>query len=171
MKSYLHVYTGEGKGKTTAALGLTIRAAGAGHKVFLAQFIKGGRYSELNALKRFDDLVTVEQFGRGRFMDGKPSESDIIAARNGLKKMQSILSSGDYNVVILDEANIALYYNLFTVKEIIDLIDCRSKNTELVITGRHAPPEVLERADLVTEMKAVKHYYKKGVKARVGIEK
>lgn len=171
MKSYLHVYTGEGKGKTTAALGLTIRAAGAGHKVFLAQFIKGGRYSELNALKRFDDLVTVEQFGRGRFMAGKPSESDIIAARNGLKKMKSILSSGDYNVVILDEANIALYYNLFTVKEIIDLIDCRSKDTELVITGRHAPPEVLERADLITEMKAVKHYYKKGVKARVGIEK
>jgi len=171
MKSYLHVYTGAGKGKTTAALGLTIRAAGAGHKVFLAQFIKGGRYSELNALKRFDDLVTVEQFGRGRFMDGKPSESDIIAARNGLKKMKSILSSGDYNVVILDEANIALYYNLFTVKEIIDLIDCRSKDTELVITGRHAPPEVLERADLITEMKAVKHYYKKGVKARVGIEK
>ena len=171
MKSYLHVYTGEGKGKTTAALGLTIRAAGAGHKVFLAQFIKGGRYSELNALKRFDDLVTVEQFGRGRFMAGKPSESDIIAARNGLKKMKSILSSGDYNVVILDEANIALYYNLFTVKEIIDLIDCRSKDTELVITGRHAPPEVLERADLITEMKAVKHYYKKGVKARIGIEK
>ncbi|OEU47741.1 MAG: cob(I)yrinic acid a,c-diamide adenosyltransferase [Desulfobulbaceae bacterium S3730MH12] len=171
MKSYLHVYTGAGKGKTTAALGLTIRAAGAGHKVFLAQFIKGGRYSELNALKRFDDLVTVEQFGRGRFMDGKPSESDIIAARNGLKKMKAILSSGDYKVVILDEANIALYYNLFTVKEIIDLIDCRSKNTELVITGRHAPPEVLERADLITEMKAVKHYYKEGVKARVGIEK
>ncbi len=171
MKSYLHVYTGEGKGKTTAALGLTIRAAGAGHKVFLAQFIKGGRYSELNALKRFDDLVTVEQFGRGRFMDGKPSESDIIAARNGLKKMKAILSSGDYKVVILDEANIALYYNLFTVKEIIDLIDCRSKDTELVITGRHAPPEVLEKADLITEMKAVKHYYKEGVKARVGIEK
>ena len=171
MKSYLHVYTGAGKGKTTAALGLTIRAAGAGHKVFLAQFIKGGRYSELNALKRFDDLVTVEQFGRGRFMDGKPSESDIIAARNGLKKMKSILSSGDYKVVILDEANIALYYNLFTVKEIIDLIDCRSEETELIITGRHAPPEVLERADLITEMKAVKHYYKEGVKARVGIEK
>ncbi len=171
MKSYLHVYTGAGKGKTTAALGLTIRAAGAGHKVFLAQFIKGGRYSELNALKRFADLITVEQFGRGRFMDGKPSESDIIAARNGLKKMKAILSSGDYKVVILDEANIALYYNLFTVKEIIDLIDCRSKDTELVITGRHAPPEVLERADLITEMKAVKHYYKEGVKARVGIEK
>ena len=171
MKSYLHVYTGEGKGKTTAALGLTMRAAGAGHKVFLAQFIKGGRYSELNALKRFDDLVTVEQFGRGRFMDGKPSESDIIAARNGLKKMKSILSSGDYKVVILDEANIGLYYNLFTVKEIIDLIDCRSEGTELIITGRHAPPEVLDRADLITEMKAVKHYYKEGVKARVGIEK
>ena len=92
MKSYVHVYTGEGKGKTTAALGLALRAAGAGHKVFLAQFVKKGRYSELNALKRLDDLITVEQFGMGRFIKGNPSRSDIDAARNGLKKMQYILT-------------------------------------------------------------------------------
>ena len=171
MKGYTQVYTGEGKGKTTAALGLAIRAAGAGHKVFLAQFVKGGRYSELNALTRFDDLITVEQFGLGRFINGKPSESDIIAARNGLKKMKDILISGEYKVVILDEANIALHYNLFSVEELIDLIDCKAKETELIITGRDAAPQVLEKADLVTEMKAVKHYYKEGVKARVGIEK
>jgi cob(I)alamin adenosyltransferase len=171
MKSYVHVYTGEGKGKTTAALGLSLRAAGAGHKVFIGQFVKGGRYSELNALKRLDDLITVEQFGAGRFINGNPSESDIDAARKGLKKVRDILTSGDYRVVILDEANIALHYNLFSVEELIDLVDCRAEETELIITGRYASPEILERADLVTEMKAVKHYYKEGVKARVGIEK
>lgn len=171
MKSYVHVYTGEGKGKTTAALGLAIRAAGAGHKVFLAQFIKGGSYSELNALKRFDDLITVEQFGKGRFINGKPSEADISAARNGMKKMKDILASGDYKVVILDEANIALHYNLFTAEELIDLVDSRAEDTELIITGRKACPEILEKADLVTEMRAIKHYYKEGVRARVGIEK
>ena len=171
MKGYVHVYTGEGKGKTTAALGLAIRAAGAGHKVFLAQFIKEGRYSELNALKRFDDLITVEQFGQGRFINGNPTESDIEAARNGLKKMRDIVASGEYKVVIMDEANIAVYYNLFSVEELIDLVDIRAEKTELVITGRHASPEIIKKADLVTEMKAVKHYYKEGIKARVGIEK
>jgi cob(I)alamin adenosyltransferase len=171
MKGYVHVYTGEGKGKTTAAIGLAIRAAGAGHKVFLAQFIKGGRYSELNALKRFDDFITVEQFGLGRFINGKPSEMDINAARLGLEKMKTIIASGEYKVVILDEANIALHYNLISVQELIDLVGSRAKETEIIITGRKATPEILEIADLVTEMKAIKHYYNEGVQARVGIEK
>lgn len=171
MKSYVHVYTGEGKGKTTASLGLAIRAAGAGHKVFLAQFVKGGRYSELNSLKRFDDLITVEQFGMGRFINGKPSEADVKAARNGLTKMKKIVASGEYRLVILDEANIAVHYHLFSTDELLDLIDHKADETELVITGRNASPELIDRADLVTEMKAVKHYYKEGVKARVGIEK
>jgi cob(I)alamin adenosyltransferase len=171
MKGYVHVYTGEGKGKTTAAIGLAIRAAGAGHKVFLAQFIKGGRYSELNALKRFDDFITVEQFGLGRFINGKPSEMDINAARLGLEKMKTIIASGEYKVVILDEANIALHYNLISVQELIDLVGSRAKETEIIITGRKASPEILEIADLVTEMKAIKHYYNEGVQARVGIEK
>jgi cob(I)alamin adenosyltransferase len=171
MKSYVHVYTGEGKGKTTAALGLAIRAAGAGHKVFIAQFVKGRHYSELNALQRFDDLITVEQFGLGRFINGKPSETDIKAARQGLAKMKNIVASGEYKIVILDEANIAVQYNLFSAAELIDLIDGRAEKTELIITGRNASPEILARADLVTEMKAVKHYYKQGVKARIGIEK
>ncbi len=171
MKSYIHVYTGEGKGKTTASLGLAFRAAGAGHKVFVAQFIKGGRYSELIALKRFEDLITVEQFGRGRFINGKPSEDDIADARRGLIKMKNILASGNYRLVVLDEVNIALHYNLFSSAEIIDLLDSRAEGTEVVLTGRHALPEILAKADLVTEMRAVKHYYKDGVKARVGIEK
>ena len=171
MKGYVHVYTGEGKGKTTAALGLAIRAAGAGHKVFIGQFVKGGRYSELNALQRFDDLITVEQFGMGRFINGKPSAEDVEAARNGLIKMKAIVASSEYKVVILDEANIAVHYNLFSTDELIDLIDRRADETEIIITGRKATPEIIERADLVTEMKAVKHYYKEGVKARIGIEK
>lgn len=168
---YVHVYTGEGKGKTTAALGLTVRAAAAGLKVFLAQFIKGGDYSELKALKRFDDLISVEQFGLGRFLGGKCSQADIEAARRGYEKMKTILASGDYDMVVLDEANVAAYYNLFTVQELLDLIDIKPAWVELVITGRHAAPEVIEKADLVTEMKAVKHYFDAGVKARVGIEK
>lgn len=171
MKSYVHVYTGDGKGKTTAALGLAIRAAGAGHKVFLAQFVKGRHYSELNALQRFDELITVEQFGLGRFIIGKPSESDVKTARAGLTKMKNIAASGEYKIVILDEANIAVHYDLFSAAELIDLIDSRAEGTELIITGRNASPEILERADLVTEMKAVKHYYNEGVKARIGIEK
>ncbi len=171
MKGYIHVYTGEGKGKTTAAFGLALRAAGAGYKVFLAQFVKEGDYSELKALKRLDDFITVEQFGLGRFIKGEPAESDIKAARRGLKKMRKILSSGDYRVVILDEANIALDYGLFSTQELIDLADCRAEETELVITGRYAPQEIIEKADLVTEMKAIKHYYDVGVQARIGIEK
>jgi len=171
MKNCVHVYTGKGKGKTTAALGLAIKTAGAGHKVFLAQFIKGGGYSELNALKRFEDLITVEQFGQGRFIKGKPSDSDIETARHGLEKMRAVLSSGEYKLVIMDEANIAVHYDLFSLQELIDLIDCRSEETEVVITGRYATAEIIEKADLATEMKAVKHYYNKGVKARIGIEK
>ena len=168
---YVQVYTGEGKGKTTAALGLAVRAAAAGMKVFLAQFIKGGDYSELKALKRFGDLITVEQFGLGRFLGGKCSPADVEAARRGYEKIKSILASGEYEMVVLDEANVAAYYGLFSVQELVDLIDLKPAALELVITGRHAAPELVEKADLVTEMKAVKHYFDAGVKARVGIEK
>ena len=111
MKGYIQVYTGDGKGKTTAALGLAIRAAGAGLKVFVAQFIKMGEYSEIKALKRFEDLITVEQFGRGRFILGKPSLEDIKASKKGLEKIITILSSGKHNVVIMEEANVAVKMN------------------------------------------------------------
>lgn len=170
-KGKVQVYTGEGKGKTTAALGLIVRAASAGYKVFLAQFIKGRRYSELNALQRFDDLITVEQFGLGRFLGGKCSPEDIEAARRGMEKVRGILTSGSYDMVVLDEANVAVHYNLFPLQELLDLIDAKPENIELIITGRHAAPELIEKADLVTEMKAIKHYFDAGVKARVGIEK
>jgi len=171
MKGYIQVYTGEGKGKTTAALGLAIRAAGAGLKVFIAQFIKMGEYSEIKALKRFEDLITVEQFGKGRFIKGKPSPEDIEAAQKGLEKTRAILSSGKHNVVIMEEANVAVKIGLFSVQDILKIMAVKPQDVELVITGRSADSRIIEKADLVTEMKEIKHYFQKGVAARVGIEK
>ena len=171
MKGYIQVYTGNGKGKTTAALGLAIRAAGAGLKVFIAQFIKMGDYSEIKALKRFKDLITVEQFGSGRFIKGKPSASDIEAARKGLEKIKAAFTSGQHNVVIMEEANVATKVGLLSVEDILEIIVEKPKDVELVITGRGADSRIIENADLVTEMKEVKHYFQKGVKARIGIEK
>ena len=171
MKGYIHVYTGDGKGKTTAALGLAIRAVGAGLKVYIAQFLKHGDYSEIKGLDRFSDTITVEQFGRGRFIKGRPSKEDVAAARQGLKKVKTILAAGKYSVVILDEANVAVSLNLFSENELLEILDHRPDNVEIIITGRGAASGIIEAADLVTEMKEIKHYFKKGVKARIGIEK
>lgn len=171
MKGYVQVYTGDGKGKTTAALGLSIRAAGAGLNVYIAQFIKMGDYSEIKALQRFSDVITVEQFGLGRFIKGRPSGEDIEAAAKGLEKVRAILTAGRHPVVILEEANVAIMCGLFSVDDILKLIAIKPETVELVITGRGAAPEIIEKADLVTEMKCVKHYYDQGVQARTGIEK
>ena len=170
-KGYIQIYTGEGKGKTTAALGLAIRAAGAGLRVYIAQFIKSGDYSEIKALSRFVDQITVHQFGRGRFIKGRPSPEDVKAAQEGVKAVIEALHSGQYQVVIMEEGNVAAKLGLFTTNELLGIMDQKPGNVELVITGRGADPEVIDRADLVTEMKAVKHYYNEGVQARVGIEK
>ncbi|MGD9045502.1 MAG: cob(I)yrinic acid a,c-diamide adenosyltransferase [Desulfobacterales bacterium] len=171
MQGKVHVYTGDGKGKTTAALGLSIRAAGAGFRVFFAQFIKSDEYSEIKALKRFSDLITVEQFGLGGFIGGSPSSGDIDAAQKGVARVKEIISSDKYDVVVLDEANIAVKYKLISEQDLLDIINTKSKNIELVITGRDAAAKIIERADLVTRMNAVKHYFQNGVEARVGIEK
>ncbi len=171
MRGYVQVYTGNGKGKTTAALGLAIRAAGAGLKVYIAQFIKMGDYSEIKALKRFTDLITVEQFGLGRFTNGKPRPEDIHAAQRGLVRIREIMASGQYRVVILEEANVAAKYGMIAVQDLLGLIVNKPDELELVITGRYASPRIIENADLVTEMCDIKHYYRKGVRARVGIEK
>ena len=171
MKGPIHVYTGDGKGKTTAALGRAIQAAGAGHNVFIAQFNKKGDYSEIKALKRFSDLVTVEQYGLGRFIHGKPLPEDITAARKGLKRISSILSAGKHQLIVLDEANVAADIGLFSVQDLIDAISNQPDQTALVITGRGAQPSIIAHADIVIEMKEIKHYYQKGVLARVGIEK
>ncbi len=168
---YIQVYTGDGKGKTTAALGLALRAAGAGLKVYIAQFIKSGNTSEIKALLRLADSITVEQFGLGRFIKGKPSPEDVAAARKGLQAIHSALSSGDYQLVIMEEGNVAAMCGLFPVDEILAIMAQKPGDVELVVTGRGADPRVVDKADLVTEMKAVKHYYQAGVPARTGIEK
>lgn len=168
---YIHVYTGTGKGKTTAAFGLALRAAGAGLKVFIGQFLKGIPYSENTSLERFSDSITLRQYGRGCFITGQPDAEDIEAAQEGLKEVKRIVASGEYRLVILDEANVATHLGLFSVGDLLDVIEAKPEDVELVITGRDAHPRVIERADLVTDMRDVKHYYNKGVRARRGIEK
>ena len=171
MKGYIQIYTGDGKGKTTAAFGLALRAAGAGLKVYIAQFVKGIEYSELKSVEKLSDLITLRQYGLGFFVNRKPNEEDIRAAREGLKEVREIMCSGMYDLVILDEANIATYYDLFSIEDLLDFMRAKPENVELVITGRMADPRIIESADLVTEMKEIKHYYHSGVEARVGIEK
>ena len=167
----IQIYTGDGKGKTTAALGLALRAAGAGLKVYIAQVIKSGDYSEIKALKALEAWIRVDQFGRGRFIKGRPSDADIDAARRGLLATRAALQSGQYQVVIMDEGNGAAACGLLAVDDVLDLMARKPGDVELVITGRGADPRVIANADLVTDMRAVKHYYEAGVPARVGIEK
>ncbi|MEA2077844.1 MAG: cob(I)yrinic acid a,c-diamide adenosyltransferase [Candidatus Marinimicrobia bacterium] len=170
MKGYIHIYTGNGKGKTTAAFGLALRATGAGKNVFIGQFVKGQIYSEILAVQKYCLPVTVKQYGLECFIVYEPTQKDIDIARRGLKEISEVIRSGRYDMVILDEANIALYYKLFTVEELLAAIKKKPEETEIVITGRYAPPELIDFADLVTEMKEIKHYYTRGVQARGGIE-
>ncbi len=169
-KGYIHVYTGNGKGKTTAALGLALRAAGAGHRVFIAQFIKQRRCSEHKALERFSDLVTIERYGRGFLMGRGPEKADFESAAKGFKEVKSIIASGHYRVVILDEINVALHYGLINIDDLLEVMDKKPSGVELVLTGRHADSRIIGKANLVTEMKEIKHYAAIGVKARTGIE-
>ena len=170
MNGYTQVYTGNGKGKTTAAFGLALRAAGAGLRVFIAQFAKSQAYSELKSFELFGDQIKIRQYGQGGFIRGKPSEGDILAAQNGLQEVRTEIRSGDWDVVILDEANIATHFRLFTVEDLLEIIDSKPASIELVITGRNADPRVIEHTDLATEMKEIKHYHQKGLRARKGIE-
>ncbi len=170
MNSFVQVYTGNGKGKTTAAIGLAIRAAGANKQVFIAQFVKGMHYSELEVLPTIKN-ISLKQYGRGCFIYKKPTDEDVQAARQGLQEIDEILGAGHYDLVILDEACIALYFKLFTFDELKIILEKRNPHTEVIITGRYAPDELIEYADLVTEMKEVKHYYTRGIEARAGIEK
>ena len=170
MKGYIQIYTGDGKGKTTASIGLAIRAAGAGLNVYIIQFLKNGNYSEIKALARFEN-ITVEQYGLGKFVRGKPSREDMAAGAAGYLKLCEILKQNKHDIVIAEEGNVAVTCNLISEKEMLALMDMKPDNVELIITGRGATAAVIEKADLVTEMKEIKHYYKQGVKARVGIEK
>lgn len=170
MLGYIHLYTGNGKGKTTAALGLSLRAIGAGKKVFFAQFVKGMTYSEIVAVEKFLPNLTLKQFGLECFIVNKPTEKDIEIARKGLSEVSKIIAENQFDVVVLDEACIALYYNLFSINELLDILKQKANEMEIIITGRYAPQELIDFCDLVTEMKEIKHYYNKGVEARKGIE-
>lgn len=163
----IQVYTGDGKGKTTAALGLAIRAAGAGLKVYIGQFLKGGYYYELATLKKLKK-IKVEQFGSGCFIRKAPSRKDKELARCGLEKARRHLK--DYDLIILDEINVALKLNLLRLKDVLRFMRAVPKKTELILTGRNAHPEILKLADLISEIKAKKHYFQRGIKARKGIE-
>lgn len=171
MKGYVHVYTGNGKGKSTAAFGLAMRAVGAGKKVFIGQFLKSKHYSELESIGKMEPAITLRQFGLGCMFYKDATPEDIAAARDGLKAAEEAILSNKYEVVILDEANVAIHFNFFTVEELIEVINKRNLECEVIVTGRYAKQEIIDFADLVTEMREIKHYYHAGVPARIGIEK
>ncbi len=170
-RGYVHVYTGEGKGKTTAALGLTMRALGAGLRVLFAQFMKQGEFSEIKALRRFGDQVSIRQFGSGRFVRGKPVREDIERASMGFKEVKKALHGGEFELIVLDEINVAVHFKVLQLSDVLSLIEDRPEGCEIVLTGRWADAGLIDRADVVTEMVKLRHYYAKGVKARTGIEK
>lgn len=168
----LQVYTGNGKGKTTAAIGQAIRAVGCGFKVYMIQFMKGKtNYGELKVARKLRPRFVIKQYGRPDFVDKEsPAKIDIRMAEEALRESRKIISSGKWDLVILDEINIALDYKLIHLEEVIELVKSKPHHVELIFTGRAAPVEILELADLVSEIREVKHPYRKGVQQRVGIE-
>lgn len=167
----VQVYTGNGKGKTTAALGLALRATGNGMRVYVGQFLKDFPYGELDAVRRLSPHVTLEQYGSDGWVhvDGVTSEQRA-AALEGLARISEAMLCGEYDIVVADEINVALAFGVLTEEEVLELVDGRPPKVELVLTGRQASPVILERADLVTEMQAVRHPYQQGIAARRGIE-
>lgn len=168
-ESYVHIYTGNGKGKTTAAFGLAIRAALSGKKVYIGQFVKDMKYNETK-ISKFLPEIKIEQLGYGCFITGPPEERDIIKAKDSLEKCSLILKSSEYDLVILDEVVVAIYLKLLNEDAVIKAIKERAPKVEAVLTGRYASDTLIEMADLVTEMKEVKHYYNEGVLSRDGID-
>jgi cob(I)alamin adenosyltransferase len=165
----IQVYTGNGKGKTTAALGLALRASGAGKNVYIGQFAKGRLYNEIKALKKVSH-IKIEQFGRRCFIKRSADKIDVKLALAGFEAVKKIISNKKHQLIILDEINIAVKYKLVPLSGLIKLIKKIPRNIELVLTGRYAHPRIIGLADLVSEIKEVKHYYNKGCKARSGIE-
>ena len=169
-KRYIHVYTGSGKGKTTAALGLGLRAAGAGFKVHIIQFMKGRRYSELNSVEKLSNF-SISQHGRDEFVNkDKPEKIDVDLAQEGFAYAKNLIKSGKYDMIILDEINVAVDFNLINLNELMKVIESKPENLELVLTGRYAHPEIQRIADYVTEMLEIKHPYQHGIEARKGVD-
>jgi cob(I)alamin adenosyltransferase len=170
-KGLVQIYTGDGKGKTTAAFGLALRAIGRGLKVYVIQFIKGGfDYGELYVIDKLPNM-TLKAFGRGKFVvEQPPPEEDVKLAEEALELAEKVVKSGEYDIVILDEINVALHLKLISLERVLELIKSKPEHVELVLTGRYAPKEIIDAADLVTEMREVKHPYRSGCQARKGIE-
>ena len=170
-KGLIQVYTGRGKGKTTAALGLALRAAGQDMKVHIIQFMKGWpQYGELTSVQKLPN-ITLRQFGRPDFVNKEdPDPEDMEKAHQALDHARRIIIDDQYDIVILDEINVALDFGLISLAEVLGLLDAKPKKVELVLTGRHAHPDVVKRADLVTEMLDIKHPYAGGIGGRRGIE-
>jgi cob(I)alamin adenosyltransferase len=170
-KGYVQLYTGDGKGKTTASLGLALRASGRGLRTYIGQFMKGQKYGELEAL-RDHPLITLEQYGDPRCIRREEVTAEHVAqAHEGLERARAAMLSGDYDLVVLDEVNVSIWFGLLTTEEVLAFLDEKPEHVEVVLTGRRAPQDLIARADLVTEMREVKHYYQQGVMARVGIER
>jgi len=170
-KGYVQIYTGDGKGKTTASLGLALRASGHEMHTYIGQFMKGQRYGEMDAL-RDHPYITIEQYGDPRCIRRDEVTPEHEAhARQGLERAQAAMLSGEYEIVVLDEINVAIWFGLLDVDVVMAFLDKRPEQVELILTGRRAPQELIERADLVTEMREIKHYYQQGVTARKGIER
>jgi cob(I)alamin adenosyltransferase len=172
-KGYVQIYTGNGKGKTTAALGQAFRAMGHGLKTYIGQFMKGQKYGELEAAKMVHPHIKIEQYGKETFVHVQkpPREEDLRMAKEGLEKARVAIFSGNYDIVVLDEIITAHYFELVSLDEMLGMMKSKPEGVELILTGRYAPPELIAAADLVTEMVEVKHYYQKGVIAREGIER
>jgi cob(I)alamin adenosyltransferase len=171
-QGFIQIYTGNGKGKTTAAIGQAVRAAGFGLKTYIAQFMKEYPYNELNSLKHLGEWITIEQFGEDEFVYKKelPGKDELAKAKKGLQAATEKMFSGNYDVVILDESIVAIYFKLIETEDLIRIIKKKPNNVELIFTGRYCPQELLDLADLVTEMTEIKHYYEKGITSRKGIE-
>lgn len=171
-QGFIQIYTGNGKGKSTAAIGQAVRAAGFGLKTYIAQFMKEYPYNELSSLKKLSEWIAIEQFGGDEFVYRKelPSKEELAKAKKGLQTAKEKMLSGDYDLIILDEAIVSIYFKLIESKDVVEFVKSKPENVELILTGRYCPEELIELADLVTEMKEVKHYYQKGITSRSGIE-
>jgi len=168
-KGYFQVYTGNGKGKSTAAFGLALRALCAGKKVYIGQFVKNMKYSETK-IENFMEGIKIIQYGKDCCIDRAPDDEDARLAKTGLLECGNILENGKYDVVILDEVTIATYLKFITAEDVLEIIEKRAPHVEVIVTGRYCPDLLIKNADLVTEMMEIKHYYTQGVLSREGID-
>ncbi len=171
-QGYIQIYTGNGKGKTTAAIGQAVRAAGSGLNVYFVQFMKNYPYGEVELLPNLSAQITLKRYGTDDFVFKKEAPSEDLCSQMeiGLKEAEKAMLSSVYDLIILDEVLVSIYFKLFSIKRVLQFLKKKPKNVEIILTGRYCPKAILDQADLVTKMDEVKHYYQKGVRARRGIE-